>query len=123
MDAGAILIIEDDEGLREALADYLRFEGFRVDQAGDGGEGLERLAASRPDVILVDLFMPGMNGGQFLARLRADATTRPIPAVLMSGTRPDGAVAASADLVLQKPFELDELLAAVQRLRPPAEAT
>jgi len=122
VDAGAILIIEDDAGLREALADYLRFEGFRVDQAGDGGEGLERLAASRPDVILVDLFMPGMNGGQFLARLRADAATRPIPAVLMSGARPDGAVVAAADLVLQKPFELDELLAAVQRLRPPAEA-
>ncbi len=121
-DEGAILVIEDDAGLREALADYLRFEGFRVDQASDGGEGLDRLAASRPDVILVDLFMPGMGGAQFLERLRADAATRPIPAVLMTGTRPDGAAARAADLVLQKPFELDELLAAVRRFRPPAEA-
>jgi two-component system, OmpR family, response regulator MprA len=117
-DAGTILVIEDDAGIREALSEFLRSEGFRVDLAGDGAEGLERLAAHRPDVILVDLVMPGMNGGQFLGRLRADEATRSLPAVLMSGIRPAGGTAAAADAVLLKPFELDELLALLRRLGP-----
>ncbi len=117
-DAGAILVIEDDAGIRETLHDYLRFEGFRVELARDGAEGQERIAASRPDLILVDLIMPGMGGGQFLAWLRADATHGSIPAVLMTGTRAVGEAGRAADAVLQKPFELDELLALVRRLGP-----
>jgi CheY-like chemotaxis protein len=115
-DAGAILVIEDDVGIRETLSDFLRSEGFDVDLARDGAEGLERLAARRPDVILVDLFMPGMDGRQFLAQLRAEAATRFLPVVLMTGSRPTGET--DADAVLQKPFELDELLAAVRSIRP-----
>jgi CheY-like chemotaxis protein len=113
-----ILVIEDDVGIREALSEFLRSEGFQVDLARDGAEGLERLAVRRPDLILVDLFMPGMSGGQFLARLRADAATRSLKVVLMTGSRPGGEAAAAADAVLQKPFELDELLSAVQRFPP-----
>lgn len=117
-EAGSILVIEDDAGILETLSDFLRSEGFRVDLARDGAEGLERIAAHRPDVVLVDLLMPGMNGRQFLARLRAEAATRSLPVVLMTGSRPPGETAAAADAVLQKPFELDELLAAVWRFRP-----
>ncbi len=121
-DAGTILVIEDDAGIREALSDFLRSEGFCVDVAGDGAEGLARLAVRRPDVVLVDLYMPGMNGGQFLDRLRTDEATRALPVVLMSGTRPSGGAVAAADAVLQKPFELDELLALVQRFRSRGQA-
>jgi CheY-like chemotaxis protein len=121
-DAGAILVIEDDAGIRETLSDFLRSEGFRVDLARDGAEGLERIAASQPDVILVDLLMPGMNGRQFLARLREDAATRSLPVVLMTGSRLAGESGVAADAVLQKPFELDELLSTVRRLGPRQEA-
>jgi CheY-like chemotaxis protein len=120
-DAGAILVIDDDAGIREALADFLRYEGFRVDLASDGAEGLERVAASRPEVILLDLRMPGMDGGQFLDRLRADPAARALPVVLMTGARSPRA-APKADAVLRKPFELDELLAVVRRFRPPVKA-
>jgi two-component system response regulator MprA len=116
--AGAILVIEDDAGIRETLSEFLRSEGFRVDLACDGAEGLERLAARRPDLVLVDLLMPGMCGRQFLARLRADPSTRTLPALLMTGSRSPGAAAEAADAVLVKPFELDELLSAIGRLRP-----
>jgi CheY-like chemotaxis protein len=119
-DPGVILVIEDDVGIRETLSEFLRSEGFQVDLARDGAEGLERLAVRRPDLILVDLFMPGMSGGQFLERLRADAATRSLKVVLMTGSRPGGEAAAAADAVLQKPFELDELLSAVQRFPRPS---
>jgi DNA-binding response OmpR family regulator len=116
-DAGEILVIEDDAGIRETLADYLRHEGYRVDLARDGIEGLERLSERRPHLILVDLIMPGMNGGQFLKRVRADDATRAVPVVLMTGTRAASEASVAADAVLHKPFELDELLAVVQRFR------
>jgi two-component system response regulator MprA len=122
VDTGVVLIIEDDAGIRETLSDFLRSEGFGVDLACDGAEGLERLATRRPDLILVDLLMPGMGGAQFLARLRADASLGDLPVVLMSGNRRVGPAAAGADAVLEKPFELDELLAAIRRFLPDAEA-
>jgi two-component system response regulator VicR len=118
--AGAILVIEDDAGIRDTLAEYLREEGFAVELARNGAEGLERIEALRPALVLVDLMMPVLGGGPLLARLRADTAHRTLPVVLMTGDHGAGAIGAAkaADAVLRKPFELEELLATVRRLLP-----
>jgi CheY-like chemotaxis protein len=112
-----VLVVDDDSGIRDSLGDCLRAEGYRVSSARDGAEGLERIQDERPGLVLVDLFMPVMDGHQLLARLRGDAATREIPVVLMTGATPRaGDPLPPADAVLPKPFELDELLAVIRRL-------
>jgi CheY-like chemotaxis protein len=115
-----ILVVEDDAGIRDTISELLQLEGFGVDSARDGLEGLSRLRDRRPDVILLDLFMPGLDGAQFVDRLRADASTSDIPVVLMTGLEPgSGREPAGVQAVLPKPFELDDLLAAVRRVGLP----
>jgi CheY-like chemotaxis protein len=113
----AILVIDDDLEIRESIAACLEWEGFQVESAAGGAEGLASLRRARPAVIVCDVQMPGMTGPEFLARLRADAGLRDIPVVLMSGTPAvAGRTTSGADAHLPKPFDLDELLATVRRL-------
>jgi len=115
---GRILLIEDDAGIRDTLAEILACEGYQVDEARDGAEGLARVGAGRPDLIVLDLVMPVMNGQQFLARLRADAATRDIPVVLMTGSPGSARALSDVAAVLPKPFGLDRLMEAVRRFGP-----
>lgn len=109
---GRVLIIDDDPLVRESLRQVLHDAGYQVDLAGDGEAGLQALRASAPDVILVDLMMPGMNGRQFLRSLRAQDGYARIPVILMTGvyglTVPPAALGASD--VVEKPFKVEELL-------------
>lgn len=112
-----MLVVDDDSGIRDSLAECLEAEGFRVSTAPDGASGLEQIHLARPDVVIVDLFMPVMNGHQFIATLRGDPTTSGIRVVLMTGASPrPGHAMPAADALLPKPFELDELMAVVRRL-------
>lgn len=81
----AILTIDDDQSVRESLANFLEDFGFEVLQAGDGEEGLDVFAAHRPDLVLVDLRMPRMDGLQVLARVRETAPEIPIMVVSGAG--------------------------------------
>lgn len=117
-----VLVIDDDAGVRDALAACLEADGLRVWTAPSGPRGLELARAEAPQVVIVDLLMPAMNGLQVIQALRGDAGTAAARVILMTGAGPGVAGAAvaagAADAVLPKPFELEELLAAVRRLAP-----
>jgi len=112
-----VLVVDDDSGIRDSLAACLEAEGYRVATAQNGASGLELVHAERPDLAIVDLNMPVMNGEQFIASVRGDPTSSGVRLVLMTGAvpRPDLPL-PEADAVLPKPFELDDLMAMVRRL-------
>jgi CheY-like chemotaxis protein len=108
-----IVLIENDEALREALTDALQLEGFKVVQACDGRQGLEILQ-EHPDsaLVLLDLAMPVMSGWQFLEAMRQDSRLSALPVIAMSATRHQTAPAGTHG-ILQKPMSLDILLGTV----------
>ncbi len=122
MAAPRILLVEDDTGIRDSVAECLEIEGYRVAAVANGEDALEWLSREVPDVLLVDLVMPVMSGGELLAHLKADPRLAGIPAVLMTAAIPaPGSFVPKADAMLPKPFDLDALLEVVRRLaRAPA---
>ncbi|HZW01511.1 MAG TPA: response regulator transcription factor [Candidatus Deferrimicrobium sp.] len=105
-----VLLVEDDVETRAALVRELTARGFRVDPAPDGRTALERWEALRPDVILLDLGLPDMDGLAVIARVRRDALT---PIVILSGRYEERekveALERGADDYVTKPFGVDEL--------------
>jgi two-component system, OmpR family, response regulator PhoP len=113
-----ILVIEDEAALRAQLADRLARVGFRVDQTGDGDEGLY-LATEYPfDAALVDLGLPGTPGLEIVRRLRLAGSRLPVLVLTARGRWQDKVVGleAGADDYLAKPFEMEELLARLRAL-------
>src|SRR5687768_795210 len=113
-----LLLIEDDTALREGLARQLREEGYRVEVAADGAEGLF-LAQEYPfDLAIVDLGLPKVNGMTIVQKLRAEGRTTPVLILTARGTWQDkvAGLEAGADDYLVKPFEYPELAARVKAL-------
>jgi two-component system response regulator MprA len=113
-----VLIAEDDKGVREALTRALTFEGYDVIATSDGAQALESIAASTPDVLVLDVNMPYVDGLAVCRRVRAQRLQVPI-LVLTARHEISDRVAgldAGADDYLVKPFELDELLARLRAL-------
>src|SRR6478672_11728878 len=106
------LVVEDERTINDALAQRLRAEGYTVEQAFDGPSAVERAAAVRPDVVLLDVMLPGFDGLEVCRRIQAE---RPVP-VLMLTARDDEAdvlvgLGVGADDYLTKPFRMRELVA------------
>ena len=113
-----ILLIEDHTPLRENLRDMLTLEGFRVIEAADGRRGLDAAREHRPDLVLCDIMLPGMDGHDVLLYLRREAATHAMPFVFLTakGTPPDirEGMNLGADDYLPKPVTRAELLKAVR---------
>jgi len=112
-----ILIIEDDEGIVRVLRRALSYEGYTVDTALDGENGLHLAREHHPDLVILDLMLPGMDGIEVCQRLRSVGST---PILMLTAKdavqdRVQG-LDAGADDYMTKPFELDELLARLRAL-------
>jgi len=113
-----ILIIEDEAPMRTALADVLAGEGYRVLAADDGEGGLKRALDEKPDLILLDIMMPKLDGYQVCAELRRLGLAAPVLMLTAKGQIEDRVTGldAGADDYLVKPFSTEELLARVRAL-------
>jgi CheY-like chemotaxis protein len=118
--ARLILVVDDYQDAREMYAEYLQFSGFRVAEARNGNEAVEQAFALKPDLILMDLSLPGMDGWEATRRLKADAATRHIPIVALTGHAlagaSEGAKRAGCDSFVTKPCLPDDLVLEVRRM-------
>jgi DNA-binding response OmpR family regulator len=112
MKEGRVLVVDDEPMVRETLGQVLTDEGYVVDLAIDGESALERVHAARPDAILLDLMMPGMNGRQFLQALRDEPAYTDVPVLIMTAVHglEVNLATIGASEVVEKPFNVDELL-------------
>ncbi|MDX6238548.1 MAG: two-component system, cell cycle response regulator [Kribbellaceae bacterium] len=112
-----VLVVDDSLTIRAVVRSRLEEEGYRVAEAADGSAALDWCRQSPPDVVLLDVEMPGLSGHQVLARLKSDAALRDIPVVFLTGrTSMDDVLAGlrgGAHDYLKKPFEPEELVARI----------
>jgi CheY-like chemotaxis protein len=114
----SVLIVEDDSDLRQAVAELLEDEGYECLHANNGIEALTVLKIQRPDLLVVDLIMPLMNGVDLLARLRHDGSYGDIPVIVMTAAN-DGMASVKLDVpVLHKPINVPVLRQMLARYCP-----
>lgn len=114
-----ILIIDDEKLIVKATSLVIRLSGYEVLTAYNGEEGLKIVQEMKPDLILLDIMMPGMDGWQVLSRLQANEETRGIPVIVFTAKEylkgKQKSLEAGAVDYISKPFEADELMDAIAR--------
>jgi two-component system, cell cycle response regulator DivK len=115
-----ILVVDDYQDAREMYAEYLQYSGFRVAEAKNGNEAVTQARSLKPDLILMDLSLPGMDGWEATRVLKADDETRHIPIVALTGHAlagaSEGARKAGCDSFVTKPCLPDDLVVEVRRM-------
>ena len=118
--APLVLVVEDYQDAREMYAAYLSLSGYRVAEATNGIEAIEKTVELMPDIILMDLALPRMDGWEATKRLKLDPRTRHIPIVALTGHalagHAEGARLAGCDAFVTKPCLPDQLVAEIQRM-------
>ena len=114
-------MIEDDDQVRHVVNQFLKRKDWEFHSAPTGTEGVEKASSVRPDVVLLDVQLPDMEGWDVCRQLKADAALRAIPVVMVSGNRFGAAdrvrgLEAGADDFLVKPFDLTELLLRIENI-------
>ena len=111
----SVLIVEDDPNIRELLQMYLEKDGYAVTLACDGGQGLQKFRSIKPDLVLLDVMMPVMDGWAVCKAIRAEGST-PVIMLTAKGETDDKVqgLKAGADDYVTKPFEMKELLARIE---------
>ena len=116
----SVLIIDDDRQVTLALSIRLRAAGYEVDTAPDGETGLEKLSLKLPDVVLLDMRMPGIDGLEVIRRMKLDERLARVPVIVISANAQETvkheAIATGAQLFLEKPYEARVLLEALARV-------
>jgi DNA-binding response OmpR family regulator len=118
----SILLVDDDPNLREMLRQMLEMGGFEVTEAEDGLDALDKLAKITPDIMVLDVMMPNLDGVSLCRQLRSEAEFVSLPIIMLSGKTQHRAVqeglAAGANLYLCKPITVTELIQAARELLP-----
>ena len=115
-----IFIADDESGFVSTLRSRLEFEGFEVTTAPDGKAALEKIPDEQPDLILLDVMMPAMNGYQVCRELKENSATKQIPILMLTAKSQESdkfwGHEAGADAYMTKPFDMDELIDEIEGL-------
>jgi two-component system, cell cycle response regulator DivK len=115
-----VLLVDDYPDAREMYSEYLTFSGYEVVEAANGVEALQRAVEERPDIILMDLSLPVMDGWEATRRLKSDQRTADIPVVALTGHAlagiSDGAKRAGCDAFITKPCLPEDLVKEIRRI-------
>lgn len=116
-----ILVVEDDKFLRELITQKLSREGYNVKEAVDGEDGVVKVKKENPDIILLDLILPGIDGFEVLAKIKEDSETKNIPVVILSnlGQREDverGIKLGAVDFLIKAHFTPGEIIEKIEKI-------
>ena len=118
-----ILVVEDNQDNREMVVKVLKFNGYQVVEAVDGEEAIEKAKAEDPDLILLDIFLPKMDGYEATRRLKGDTSLRNIPIIALTAHAMKGsmeeALAVGCDGYISKPIDVRELPKQIQHFLKP----
>ncbi|WP_203902965.1 response regulator transcription factor [Virgisporangium aliadipatigenens] len=120
METARVLVVDDDEDIRVLVAARLEAAGYRADMVADGPEALRAIRDDKPDLVILDVMMPGMSGFDVCREIREDPAVADLPVIMLTA-RDDGVAkllgrARGADRYLAKPFDAPDLLSAVEEL-------
>lgn len=115
-----ILVVDDERHIVRLIQVNLERAGYQVATAFDGREGLKKITSEKPDLVVLDVMMPYLDGFEVLKRMKADAATKDIPVIMLTAKAQDADVfrgwASGVDMYLTKPFNPVELLTFVKRI-------